>query len=129
MAKHDPTSSASKADEQFWRKALLQEGEPGEGAVIDRYRWAMRYEQMARKRHKKNVSFEEVVTELEAAWNQYGGPPGLSWPQAKAALRDSWERTDGLLADTIAGRAGFKRPPTFADHGGCVPRNIDEPNM
>jgi hypothetical protein len=115
-------------DETFWRKAIIQRGYYKQAIGFDRYRWALRFGELARKRHAGKVHFEQVIRELEAGWTVYGGPAGLSWEEARDAVRDSWEHTDTLLAEQIAGRGGFKRPPTFSDHQGVVPRSIDEPN-
>jgi len=115
-------------DEKFWRKAILQRNFYRPEVGFDRYRWALRFGQMERRRHKREVEFASVVAELEAAWSQFGGPAGLSWEQARDAVRDSWEHGDTLQAEAIASHGGFNTPPTFCDHGKRVPRNIDEPN-
>jgi hypothetical protein len=118
----------SQSDEQFWRDAILQRGFYKPEVGFDRYRWALHFGQMARKHHKHDATFETAIADLESGWKEYGGPSGLSWEEAREAVQASWEHTGTLLAEAVAGRAGFKRPPTFSEHGSVVPRNIDEPN-
>jgi len=118
----------AEIDEKYWRQAILQRCYYRNDLGFDKYRWALRYGQLAHKRHGGHADFHDLVTELAAGWQKFGGPSGLSWEEARGAIEDSWERTDSLLAESIASRAGFKRPPTFSDHGNVVPRNVDEPN-
>jgi len=115
-------------DDKFWRHAILQRDYYRPEVGFDRYRWALRFGQMARKRHHGSVTFTEVMDELAAAWKDHGGPSGLSWEEACAAVQDSWEHSHTKLAETIASQAGFKSPPNFREHGNLVPRNLDEPN-
>jgi hypothetical protein len=116
-------------DEKYWRAAILQKpyyrGEIG----FDRYRWALNYGQMARKRHGHDVKIDQVLQELADGWSKFGGPSGLTWEEAHEAVKDSWNYTDTLVAESIAKQAGFKSPPTFTEHGARVPRNLDEPNL
>jgi len=115
-------------DEKYWRKAILQRGYHKAGIAFERYRWALRYGQYARRRHGSGVEFDELAAELKAAWSKIGGPSGLNWQEACDAVRDSWNYTDTLMNEAIAGQAGFKTPPTFSDQGSNTPRHIDEPN-
>jgi hypothetical protein len=132
VTQNDPDNpdggDASAIDEEFWRKTIRQRAYYRPEIAFDRYRWALRFGQLARKRHKGSAQFEEVIADLEAGWKRFGKASQLTWQEARAAIEDSWEHTGTLLAEAIASRAGFKRPPTFGDHGKVVPRNIDEPN-
>jgi hypothetical protein len=119
---HDP-------DERYWRDAILQRCYYREEIGFDRYRWALRYGQQARKHHKHPVELHDVLAELADGWAKFGGPSGLTWAQARDAVIDSWYRTDMLLAEAIANHAGYKAPPTFAERGTRVPRNVDEANV
>jgi hypothetical protein len=116
-------------DEKYWRQAILQRRYYRDDVGFDKYRWALRYGQLAHMRHGGHADFHDLITELAAGWGQFGGPSGLTWEEARGAIEDSWNQTDSLLAESIASRAGFKRPPTFSDHGNVVPRNIDEANL
>jgi hypothetical protein len=115
-------------EETFWHKAIHQHNFYRPEIGFDRYRWALRFGRLARKRHKGDVSFSAVAAELEKAWKDHGGPSGLSWEEARDAVHAAWERSGTLQAEAIASHAGFKEPPTFSDNGGIVPRNVDEPN-
>ena len=74
------------------------------------------------------MEMKELLAELAAGWNKFGGPRGLTWESAQEAVVDTWNYADLLIADAIANQAAFKSPPTFAEHGSRVPRNLDEPN-
>lgn len=115
-------------DEKFWRNAILQRAYYRPKVSFDKYRWALRFGQMARKRHGGDADFAEVMDELAAAWKDHGGPSGLSWEEASAAVHDSWDHHGTIQGEATASQAGFKSPPTFCEHGSHVPRNIDEPN-
>jgi hypothetical protein len=127
-ADNPPDPDLSDIDEKYWRKAILQRDYYNPNVAFDRYRWALRFGQHARKSHKGEMTFDDMLADLEKAWIEHGGPSGLTWHEAKAAIADSWEHTGTLQAEAIASHAGFKTPPTFRDHGNLVPRNIDEPN-
>jgi hypothetical protein len=120
---HEP-----ELDEDYWREAILQRGYYRPEVGYDRYRWALRYGQLAKKLHGPNVQFEDMIAELTAGWEKFGGPSNLTWEEARDAIHDSWHFTDSLLAETIASRGGFDKAPTFTDNPGAVPRNLDEPN-
>ena len=115
-------------DERYWRDAILQKSYYRPEIGYDRYRWALRYGQMARRHHKDGVGINDVLAELADGWSKFGGPSGLTWEQARDAVIDSWNRAETLEADAIANQAGFESPPTFTEHGTHVPRNVDEPN-
>jgi len=122
------SAEVSEVDEKYWRAAIRQRAYYRPEIAFDRYRWALRFGQMARKRHKGSAQFQEVMADLEAAWKRFGKASQLTWEEARAAIADSWEYTGTLLGEAISSRAGFKHPPTFTEHGDVVPRNIDEPN-
>jgi hypothetical protein len=122
------SDSPADIDEKFWRKAILQHTFYKPEVGFDRYRWALRFGQHARRRHKGNASFEEVAADLSASWLAFGGPAGLTWDEARDAVYAAWEHAGMMNAEAIAGRGGFKEPPTFSSQGNVVPRNIDEPN-
>ena len=105
--------SLPEIDGKYWRKAILQRSYYRPEVGFDRYQWALRFGQMARKRHHGNVEFSQVVDDLAAAWKQFGGPVGMSWEEACSAIEDSWAHTDTLQAEAIASHAGFKSPPNF----------------
>jgi hypothetical protein len=117
-----------EVDLHYWHKAVLQIRNGKRGAKFDRYRWALRYEQLARKRHGCGVNLKDVLADLTAGWDRFGGPSDLTLIEAKEAITNSWHRSDELTADAIANHQGFKSPPTFTDQGTLVPRNIDEAN-
>jgi hypothetical protein len=115
-------------DAYYWNNAVFQPRTPRKGLKFDRYRWALHYEQLARKRYGCGVNLKDVLAELTAGWEKFGGPEGLTLADAKEAITNSWHRSDELTADAIANQQGFKQPPTFADQGTLVPRNVDEAN-
>jgi hypothetical protein len=115
-------------DEQYWREAILQKQYYRSEIGFDRYRWALRYGQTARNHHGGKAALNDVLTELAEGWGKFGGPSGMTWEEARDAVVDSWHHTDMLIAEAIASQAGFESPPTFAEHGSRVPRNLDEPN-
>jgi hypothetical protein len=115
-------------DAYYWNKAVFQTRIPRDGGRFDRYRWALHYEQLARKRHGCNVNLKDVLAELVSGWEKYGGPDDLTLAEATDAITNSWHRSDELTADAIANHQGFKSPPTFAEKGTLVPRNVDEAN-
>ena len=117
-----------EVDLHYWHKAVLRTRYGRRGIKFDRYGWALRYEQLARKRHGCCVNLKDVLADLAAGWDEFGGPSGLTLVEAKEAITNSWHRSDELTADAIANHQGFKTPPTFADQGNLVPRNIDEAN-
>jgi len=117
-----------EVDERFWRKAVLQREHVGPECHFDKYRWALRLVQMVRRRHHEHIEYAEMMDELAAAWKEHGGPCGLSWEEAQAAVKDSWQHTGTIQAEAIASQAGFKKPPTFREQGNVVPRNTDESN-
>jgi hypothetical protein len=121
-------AASADIDEKYWREAILQKSYYRGDIGFDRYRWALRYGQMARKQHGNKTVLKDVLTDLADGWSKFGGPSGLTWEEACDAVRDAWDHTDVLVADAIANQAGFKSPPTFAEHGSLVPRNVDEPN-
>jgi hypothetical protein len=116
-------------DEDYWREAIGQRGYYRADVGFDRYRWALRYGQLAKRLHGPDVQFEDLIAELAAGWEKFGGPSNLSWEEARDAISDSWHFTDSLLAETIASRAGFESAPTFIENKGVVPRNVDESNI
>ncbi len=115
-------------DEVYWRKVILHKSHYDPEIGFDRYRWALRYGQMERRRRGENVKLDQVLSDLAEGWKDFGGPSRLTWEQARAAVADSWNNTETLVAESIANQGGFKSSPTFTEHGSRVPRNIDEPN-
>ncbi|HUB27077.1 MAG TPA: hypothetical protein VL992_16750 [Tepidisphaeraceae bacterium] len=125
---HSDDEILPEIDERYWRKAILQRSYYRREIGFDRYRWALRFGQMARRRHHGTVEFAEVIHDLASAWAQFGGPIGLSWEEACAAIEDSWAHTSTIQAEAIASQGGYKSPPSFKEHGHLVPRNMDEAN-
>lgn len=120
---------AGVVDLHYWHKAVLQTRNGRKTVKVDAYRWALHYEQLARKRHGFAVNLKDVLADLEAGWDRFGGGPGsLTLKEAKEAVTNSWHRSDELRADSIAKHNGFKSPPTFTEKGTLVPRNLDEAN-
>jgi hypothetical protein len=115
-------------DAHFWHHAALQTHGPGRVGKFDLYRWALRYEQLARKRHGCGVNLRDVLAELNANWQHFGGPDGLNLEEAIEAITRSWHRSEELTADSIANHRQFTSPPMFTEKGNLVPRNVDESN-
>lgn len=115
-------------DTKYWRDAVLQLSSKGHDAAFDRYRWALRYRQAAKHHHGRNVEQDELLRELAHGWGEYGGPSELTLEEARKAIVDSWNHGETLIAEASANQAGFKSPPTFAQNGSRVPRNLDESN-
>jgi hypothetical protein len=132
MSRHrlkSPFDPHSEVDFHYWHSAVLQTRNGWKGGhKFDRYRWALHYEQLARKRHGCDVNLKDVLADLTAGWDKFGGPHGLTLNEAKEAVTNSWHRSDELTADTIANHKGFESPPTFLEKGTLVPRNFDEAN-
>ncbi|HVT88742.1 MAG TPA: hypothetical protein VHD56_07825 [Tepidisphaeraceae bacterium] len=128
-AKRNPDSKEfADLDEKYWRETIRQRPYYDPARGFDRYRWALQYGIQSRRKHREDVDFSTVMDELAAGWSKFGGPSGLSWEEASAAVRDAWEHQPTLMAESIASKGGYKKPPTFTQHGETVPRNIDEPN-
>jgi len=121
-------NSIDDIDDKYWRETILQRSYYRSDIGFDRYRWALHFGQMARKLHGNATVLKDVLTDLERDWMKFGGPSGLSWDEAREAVKDAWEQADTLVADAIANQGGFKSPPTFIEHGSRVPRNVDESN-
>jgi hypothetical protein len=115
-------------DAKYWREAVVQPDSLVHDVRFDRYRWALRYRQNARHHHGRNLEMNALLKELAEGWSKFGGPSELTLVEARQAIMDSWSHTDTLAADAEANQGGFKSPPTFAQHGARVPRNIDESN-
>jgi len=124
----DQSSSAPDIDEPYWIKAIQQRKYYRPEITFDRYRWALRYGQAARRRHGAAVTFEQVEADLQNGWSSFGGPAQLTWEEARESVRDAWEHLPTLQAEAVASHAGFEKPPTFQNNGDLVPRNLDEPN-
>jgi hypothetical protein len=125
---HQADPGHADLDEAYWRQSILAKGYYRPEVSFDRYRWALRYGQLARKKFGAGVKLKDVLDELAEGWKQFGGCSQLSWKEACDAVTDSWNHTETLMAESIASQGGYKSPPTFTEQGSRVPRNIDEPN-
>lgn len=132
MHTNEPELNAEKTnseiDEAYWKEAKAQHRYFKPEISFDRYRWALRYGQMARQRHGVDVTFEQIEADLRAGWSEFGGASQLTWDEAAGAIRAAWEYKGTLAGENMAQHGQFSHPPTFTDQGDLVPRGRDEPN-
>jgi hypothetical protein len=65
---------------------------PEEDETFDTYEPAYRYGGQAEAKYG-DAGWESIVNDVEKDWAQSEGYPGMRWPQAREAVKDSYERT------------------------------------
>ena len=83
-------------EEAYWRAEHARHPY-GPGTSFEPYRTAYRYGWEERLRRPLDRNFVDSEPELEAGWEKTRGASGLSWTQARLAVRDAWERADRAL--------------------------------
>jgi phage tail tape-measure protein len=80
------------AEDDYWREHYAtREYVHGERPYTE-YRPAYRYGWEARVIHDDELSFDDVESQLEQGWIDVREGSSLSWPEARSATRDAWER-------------------------------------
>ena len=92
----DAAVTAAEND-AFWRKSFAGRDYTDADRGYDYYRPAYRYGWESRDRHSGRT-FDEIEGELRSDWDQDAA--GMDWDQARAAVRDAYERQDKTEAST-----------------------------
>lgn len=77
--------------DNYWRDNYRDRPYVQEGATYDEYGPAYRYGVQARAEHP-DQQFEDVEQDLQRDWETRRGSSNLSWPEARDACRDAWDR-------------------------------------
>jgi hypothetical protein len=93
-------------EDTYWETHFRTRPYAVQGASYDLYRPAYLYGRDAMLKHE-GKSFEEVQRALARGWRKARSGSSLTWEQAKPAVRDAWERTRELRAESLRVR---KRP-------------------
>jgi hypothetical protein len=83
----DPTIEDAWLRENFESRPYVQQDE-----TFEMYLPVYRYGAEAESKYG-NAGFEAIVDNLEKDWAKSEGIPGMTWPKARDAVKDSYERT------------------------------------
>ena len=78
---------------------------PDEDETFETYERAYRYGGQVEARYG-DAGWDAIVDDVEKEWAQSEGYPGMRWPRAREAVKDSYERTVRIRKD----RASADRP-------------------
>ena len=79
------------AEHEYWRQNYNQRPYVQSGASYDEYAPAYQAGWEARQAHA-GEQFDDIEGQIVQDWNRARGKSKLTWEQAKAAARDSWDR-------------------------------------
>jgi hypothetical protein len=79
-------------EDDYWRRNYTSRPYVVAGARYDTYRRAYEYGWQAYQKNPTRT-FEEMEPQLREEWGR-GGPEGLTWDDAKDAVRDAWHRVE-----------------------------------
>ena len=71
---------------------------PEEDETFDTYEPAYRYGGHVEAKYG-DADWDSIVNDVERDWAQSEGYPGMKWPQAREAVKDSYERTVKIRKD------------------------------
>jgi hypothetical protein len=83
----DPTIEDSWLRDNFESRPYVQEDE-----TFEMYQPVYRYGAEAEAKYG-DAGFDAIVNDLEKDWAKSEGIPGMTWPRARDAVKDSYERT------------------------------------
>jgi hypothetical protein len=83
----DPTIEDTWLRDNFESRHYVQEDE-----TFEMYQPVYRYGAEAEAKYG-DAGFDAIVDELERDWAKSEGIPGMTWPRARDAVKDSYERT------------------------------------
>jgi len=82
----DPTTEDNWLRDNFDSFPYVDEGE-----TFETYEPVYRYGAVAESKYG-DAGFDAIVDELESDWAKSEGYPGMTWPHARDAVKDSYER-------------------------------------
>ena len=83
----DPTTEDNWLRDNFVSFPYVNDGE-----TFEEYEPVYRYGAAAESKYG-DTGFDSIVDELEADWARSEGYPGMTWPKARPAVKDSYDRT------------------------------------
>ena len=83
----DPTIEDTWLRDNFETRPYVEEAE-----TFDMYMPVYRYGAQAEAKYG-DAGFDAIVDDLEKEWAKSEGYPGMTWPKARDAVKDSYERT------------------------------------
>jgi hypothetical protein len=83
----DPTTEDTWLRDNFSSRPYVRKGD-----TFEKYQPAYQYGGLAESRYGTE-KFERIEPELEREWHTCADKPAMTWPQARDAVKDSYERT------------------------------------
>jgi hypothetical protein len=83
----DPTTEDNWLKENFHSRPYVQKGD-----TFEMYEPVYRYGGHAESKYG-DAGFDTIVNDLEKDWAKSEGIPGMTWPKARDAVKDSYERS------------------------------------
>jgi hypothetical protein len=83
----DPTTDDTWLRDNFESRPYVQDDE-----TFEMYQPAYRYGAQAESKYG-DTGFDAIVDDLEREWAESEGLPGITWPRARDAVKDGYERT------------------------------------